>query len=355
MGKACNTSVTEPCPKRNVTLSDIAHATGLSRGGVSYALRGHPSIPRRTVDRVRRVAAELGYRQDLRIGSLMSAIRKGRLSTRREPLAFLWLGTPKNRERLQPYVAHFSEAVIAGARRRAEQLNCALEQFWLDEGNMRPDRLNRILRTRGIAGCVISTAASTEPVKLDWDWSPFATALVGHTEFAPQLHRSAHHHYLGMCSALRRLRDEGWQKPAAILGGTIQRRIHNMQTAAFLANHPLSLSAPRLLQLSEPNQLSKLAPWPDGETPDSLILQWQIDAELLRALLKKMPTIKRAVTLDWYPHGALPGIDPTYDVLAERAVDLVVEQLHNNECGIPERPRIMLFEGLWRESPPANR
>lgn len=298
---------------------------------------------------MRKLASAMGYQPDLRIRSLMSSIRRGRVPSRKEPLAFIWMRTPKNKGKLVPYVAHFSEAVLEGARRRARQLGCTMEEFWLDDGLMRPDRLNRILQTRGIAGFVISTAASTEPVRLEWDWSPFAVAIIGHTEFFPPLHRSAHHHYLSMCSTLQRLKDEGWTRPAAILGSTVQCRIQNMQTAAFLANHPCPASAGELLRLCEPNHLSEIPAWSADASPDALILQWQADDDTVRALRQRAPSVRRIVTLDWYPDGILPGVDPTYGELAERAVDLVVEQLHNNERGVPARPRIMLFDGVWRE------
>ena len=61
-----------------VTLADVARAAGVSVAGASYALRGDRSIPARTVERVRRIAAELGYRPDLRVSSLMATIRRGR-------------------------------------------------------------------------------------------------------------------------------------------------------------------------------------------------------------------------------------------------------------------------------------
>lgn len=337
---------------RNITLADVARAAGLSLGGTSYALRAHPSIPTKTVERVRRLAADLGYQPDLRIASLMRSVRKGKITARKEPLAFIWVRTPRDKSRLVPYVAHFHEAVISGAKKRAEELNCSLEEFWLDDGPMKPQRLNRILQTRGIAGFVLSTAASIEPVTLDWDWAPFASAIIGHTAFNPPLHRSAHHHYLGMCSTLRRLKDEGSCRPAAILGTSIQRRIHNMQQGAFLSNHPSPALASNLYRICEPQDLFALEPWPSGMEPDALIVQWQLSAENVSKLRKLTPSLKRIVTLDWYPHGVLPGIDPTYSLLAEKALDLVVAQLHANERGIPERPRITLFEGLWRESCP---
>jgi LacI family transcriptional regulator len=78
-----------------VTLADVARAAGLSTGGASYALRGHPSIPAATVARVRQIAAKMDYRPDLRVSSLMATIRRSRPLAQRETLAFVWVNTPR--------------------------------------------------------------------------------------------------------------------------------------------------------------------------------------------------------------------------------------------------------------------
>lgn len=336
---------------RNITLADVAHAAGLSRSGTSYALRGHPSIPSHTVERVRRLASELGYKPDLRIQALMTSIRQRQTLGRREPLALVWLHTARTPENLPPHLAYFAETIRAGARRRAEQLGCSLEEFWLDTDDLTPARLYRILRARGIAGILLATASGTKPITLEWDWSPFAVAFIGHTAFSPAVHRSAHHHYLGVCTALLRLKQEGWRFPGAIVSRSVQDRIHNMQVAAFLANHPVPSSAPALVQFSSPAEFAQLAPWPSDKKPDALLVGWQIQPQEEAVLRAKVPTARRIVTLDWYPYGVLPGIDPGNGDLAAKAVDLVVEQLHTNTLGLPTHPASMLVEGIWRDAP----
>jgi hypothetical protein len=41
--------------------------------------------------------------------------------------------------------------------------------------------------------------------------------------------------------------------------------------------------------------------------------------------------------------------------VAAHAVDLVVAQLNNNECGVPEVPGMMLFPGRWVAARRADR
>ncbi|MFY9634328.1 MAG: LacI family DNA-binding transcriptional regulator, partial [Cellulosimicrobium cellulans] len=42
-----------------VTISDVAHAAGVSKGAVSYALNGQPGVSDATRERILRVAKDL--------------------------------------------------------------------------------------------------------------------------------------------------------------------------------------------------------------------------------------------------------------------------------------------------------
>lgn len=332
-----------------VTLADVARAAGVSLAGASYALRADRSIPPGTVERVRRVAAELGYRPDLRVSSLMAAIRRGRAFKSRETLAFVWIDTPRRTDRLPIHLQHFVRVILASAQERAEQLGCTLEQFWLDERTMPVERLHGILRARGISGVIISPAASEHAVALDWDWQPFASAIIGTTEISPVLNRSAHHHYRSVWLTLERLRREGFNRPAAILSRNVQDRIHSMQLAAFLTNHPHPGLARSAVRFSEPDAFGGLGPWLRRLRPDALVLGWQLDGKQADTLRALGPRLQRMVTLDWHPHGVLPGIDPCNEAIAAQAVDLVIAQLHRSELGRPAQPTTLLTDGVWRE------
>lgn len=334
----------------NVTLSDVARAVRLSLGGTSYALRGHPSIPPHTVERVRRIAAEMGYKPDLRISSLMATIRRSRPLNSRETLAFVWINTPKKTDKVPVHLQYYVRIILQGARERADQLGCALEEFWLDERDMRPHRLSQILTARGISGIVISPAASDKAIAIDWDWRAFAGAIIGNTECTPALHRSAHYHYRTVWLTLERLREEGYVRPAAILSRSVQDRIHSMQMAAFLTNHPTPKVATDSVQLCNPDEFVKSERWLRKLAPDALILGWQVDHRTASLLRKLVPSAQRLVTLEWQPHGALPGNDPLNEAIAANAVDLVIAQLHRNELGLPARPTTLLLDGIWRET-----
>lgn len=335
-------------PPRNKTLRDLARAARLSVSGTSYALRGHPAIPAETVARVRRLAEKIGYRPDLRVASLMSHIRRQQSPWARETLAFVWVSTHLD-VIFPPYHQHYLNTVLAGARRRAEQLGCTLAEFWLDEPGMTPRRQGEILKARGITGVVFSPAMHDLAVTLDWEWSSFACAIIGNTEWRPNLHRAGHHHYRSMWQAVQRLREEGWQRPATILSPSIHQRTHGVHAAAFQVNHPSPELAEGLVQFGLPEEHAGLKPWQRRLAPDALIVGWPVDKAVARELRALVPSARRVVTLDWQPQGVLPGIDVRNEEIAANAVDLVVAQLHRNERGVPALPTTLLLDGVWRE------
>lgn len=332
------------------TLAGVARAAGISRAAASYALRGDARVSRETIERVRKIAAEIGYRPDLRLSSLMAHIRRNRMPRSRETIAFVWVSIYPG-ETFPPYHHHYLSTIAAGAKARASHLGCNLAEFWLDEPGMTPERLARILRTRGITGVVFSPAMHDLAVRLNWPWDEFCCAVIGNTDWTPWLHRAGHYHYRSMWLTLQRLREEGIERPAAILSRSIHERIHGVHLAAFQVNHPKPEEAPELVQFGTPESYRQLKRWPRRLSPDALIVGWPVDNAVAAHLRQLAPTAARMVTLDWQPSGALPGMDVCNEALAAAALDLVVAQLHRNERGVPPHPTSLLLDGVWRDLP----
>ncbi|MCP9945265.1 LacI family transcriptional regulator [Streptomyces somaliensis] len=101
---------------RRVRIRDVAEATGLSVTTVSHALRGKGQIAPATRERVRRAAAELGYRPDPVARGLVSG-RVGVLGLAVGHMADLpWAGT------YRPYYAAFAAGATMAAVERDHAL-----------------------------------------------------------------------------------------------------------------------------------------------------------------------------------------------------------------------------------------
>lgn len=313
---------------------------------VSYALRRDGKIPEATRERVLAAAARLGYRPNPRVASLMAHIRRGQTPPRGERIAFVWVHTSRQQSRRSPFL----RSVFRAARRRAEQMGFAVEEFWTADPGMTGRRLAEILRTRGIVGVVLSPVMTDESVvTLDWDWSRLAAAVVGNVSWTPELHHAGHYHYLGMRLALLELAKLGHVRPVALIEATSNQRSKHAWEAAFLAfAGDRASAADRLRVVAKPDEAG-IAAWVAARRPDVLIVSETslLTAPGLPALIRrrKVPV----VTLYWSrttPRG-VGGVDQCHDRVAAHAVDLVVAQLHSNEFGVPDLPRIMLFPGRW--------
>ncbi len=329
-----------------VTLKDVARRARLSLATVSYALRQHPKIPAETRALVTTAARELGYRPNPRVASLMAHIRGAQSRPHRERLAFVWVHTSRAEARQNPFL----KMVFAGARERAAQMGFALEEFWTTDPGMTDERLEKILRARGIVGVVLSPVTTAEAtVTLGWDWRKFAPAVIGNVTWTPELPHAGHHHFLAMRLVLIELAKLGCRRPVALIEATVHERNKHAYTAGFLAHHPQAAAARGLVRVVARGDAEDLRPWLRAARPDALIVSHTdlLDLPGVGEAIKMLRVPK--VTLYWSketPHG-IGGIDQCQDRVAGHAVDLVAAQLNANETGAPDLPRMMLFPGRW--------
>lgn len=322
------------------TLTAVARAAGLSLATVSYALRSSPKIPAATRERVRTVAARIGYRPNARVAELMAHIRGGRSPNSVEIVALVWL------EGRATEMSPFQRLVHAGAAERAKARGCRLTAFWL-HAHGSPARLAQVLRARGITGVVFGPVNAGAPVALDWPWNDFAMAVVGMAEWTQPLSRSGHHHYEAMRLALGRLHEAGARRPAAWLEAATNLRAHRAWQAAWLACAPPGSA--RRLRLAAPDDEADFPAWLTTHRPDALVLCSSGYLHLARRAGWKGDAT-RSVLLSWEAGHAAVGIEQGYDTIAAHAVDLVIAQLQRNERGLPDPPRMLLFPGRWRDT-----
>ncbi len=330
---------------KTCTIKDIAREAGVGLATVSLALRGDSEVAAATAARIKAVAGRLGYRPDLRISSLMARVRKGGSIEGRETIALVWVSTSRAELRTTPYL----QAIRAGTLGRSEELGCRIEEFWPEDDGLEPRRLGNILRTRGIVGVIFSPAFHTLAVTWDWEWGHFAAAVIGNSDWQPALHRAGHYHYRSMWEAMRRLIEAGSRRPAAWLNADHHERLHGAQLGAFVANHPCPLEARKLGRFAAHGDLEGVARWAKRTGADALIVGYALTARERRRLREAGTTLRHVVTLEWWPGSGGAGMQVRNELIAARALELVVAQLHRSERGVPLDPTTTLSEGIWRE------
>ena len=326
-------------------LQDIADRLGISKMTVSRALRGQKHVQEELRNQVLQVAAELGYRPDPEISKLMTHMGRRRRVRAPRTLAFVWA----EREPEELAKSSWSQQLVLGARERAELLGFRLDEFHLAARGMSGRRLSDILEARGIPGFILSPLVSRSRGHVSMRWDSFSSVVIGLGFARPAMHRVHHHHYLGMMTAMRQLKKLGYRRIGFYSGSIINERMFSAWSASFLAHHPLSLKqASGLLALRKTPSRSDFHRWLDREKPEVVVDGGSLLAEWIPPHLS-VPQDLGLVTLGWRADSAhMTGIDQQAQVLGAAAVDLLVAQEQQNEKGIPEHPKIVMTEGMWR-------
>lgn len=326
------------CP----TLADIARELGVSKMTVSRALRGGKHVSVELRERVAKTAAKLGYQPDPEIAKLMTHMRRGRKAASPRTLAFIWA----EREPGEIAKSSWSQQLVLGAHRQAKKLGFQLEEFHLESRGMTARRLSGILEARGVPGFILSPLVSRSRGHVSMAWEKFSSVVIGLGFARPQLHRVHHHHYLGMMTALRMLKKQGHKLIGFYCGSTINERMFRAWSASFLAHHPLTEPG-KLLALRKTTSRTDFLKWLDVAKPDVVIDAGHVVKDWLESVPKNRRP--RHITLAWRSdEPKTAGIDQQAGVLGAAAIDLLVAQYQQNERGIPEAPKIVMTEGVWR-------
>jgi LacI family transcriptional regulator len=343
--------------KGRVTLRDIAERASLSRTAVSLALRNHPSIPASTIARVKKIADELGFTPDPDVSKLMAHLRVQQDPTYQSTIA--WLTAWPTEDGWHFWLKE--KRVFAGAQARARQLGYLLEPFWLLAPGMTGGRAASILESRGIEAALVAPLPDGLTT-IDFDWSRFSVAAVGHSLVTPDLHRIESAHAQNFEEALRHIRKRDVNRIGFIESHGTDARVSREWRAAYLVDQedlPKNQRVPLLIR-AEITQ-DDFTKWFTRHSPDVIISNEYPVIAWLAELGVKVPEDIGHVRLDcggpemldryeWGFSGTWPsGIDQMPEEVGATAVDVVVAQTHRQERDIPPQSKTTLVRGRWRD------
>lgn len=330
------------------TIRQIAALAGVSRTTVSLALRNHPSLPAVTRERIQQLAVEKGYQLDPVVSSLMNQLRIQRRKRATEKIAFLTSWDTRDGWRADANVSNYHR----GAGQRAAQLGYEIEAIWAKEPGLTAARLSKILYTRSVRGVIV--APLLRPVgHLSLNWPHFSVAALGYTVAKPELHRVTHFHFSGMMLALRRLRHSGCKRIGFANLIDQDRRVNHGWIAGYLTfqnDLPASARVPHLLVPAWSK--GRFSEWLDRYRPDAVVSNTPDPLRLLRELGRRVPQDVAYASLDRVrENDPWAGIDQRACAVGAAALELVVSQLQSNEFGIPDCPKTVTLNGIWRAGP----
>ena len=333
-----------------VTLADVARAAGVHKATAARALNRDPRITAETRQTVEAAAERLGYKVNHLLSAWMST-RRRRVTVASAVIAYV-TGHP-TRYGWRPPASDLPD-FFPGALARAEQAGFKLEDFWLREKGMTPERFTGILRARNIQGVLIGRMPGPYTTLLEYDWSGFSVAALGISLAAPIFHRVRENHFHTGSMAAAQCHQRGFRR----IGLAFDRaddfgRMNDMWVGGFLSE-----------QVKWPRTSYRVPPWLSHETDRKQFLAWfrrhrpdvlivsQADPmrEWLASAKIQVPGDVGLVDLRCYdPHAGNTGVHYDFSQTGVAAVDLLIGLLHRQERGIPARPQEVLLEGQWIE------
>jgi LacI family transcriptional regulator len=336
-----------------VTMSTIAARAGVSKNTVSLALRHDPQIPGETRRRIEKIAHDLGYAKNPVVSHLMAELRKAHPAGYRRTFALLNANLDARAFTRHPTVP----AYVAGCRRRAALHGYALDEFWLHDPALYGERLNRILRARGIRGVIVVGLMRDNrlPQRFSVTWQNHAVVVTGVRTRNPTLPFACADHHSLVLDAMEQARRLGYRRPALVLEQAIDTLVDGRFSAAFWLGQQ-SLPASDRLPIFVDVETARAEPalfhkWRERHRPDVILTLHTVVREWLQAAGLRAPRDLGLVQLelrrdceDW------AGIDQHNDLTGEAAVDMLISQLHNNDIlGMPSSPRATFIGGSWRD------
>lgn len=333
----------------------IARALGINQSTVSRALRGDRSIPAETRELVMAEVEKQAYRPNAYVSSLMNQIRSGRPLRDRSCVALLVDAAAPD----QWPTLHVYREYQQGMLQRADELGFYIETFFLHAPGMSSSRIDSILFSRGIKGLILTAPFLSLKDRIVFQWERYASSTTGYS-WPIATDRVAHDHHANVMLAYRELIARGYTRislclpkhnlsdqPSRWLGGFAQcehEYFGGQRTPVFYGN-PDDTSA-RAFQK-----------WLRQARPEVLLTLIGHEMVWLNALKVKIPDQLALVCLVRPTEPFYAGVDEPNVELGRMTLETVASKILHNQFGLPEKPRLTLISGTWRDgaSCPARR
>jgi LacI family transcriptional regulator len=277
---------------------------------------------------------------------------QGRRSSESPTLAYL------NPTRVSPHRDNFRTFARywEGACRRCDELGYRLEEFPLLEPGLPPDRLSKLLFSRGIMGVIIASPdPEVKEVRLAWEH--FAVVSIDHVLEYPDVHWASANHFQHMWLTMETLERLGYERVGLCMSRGADRRVYHAWVSAFLGYRQWMTRRrqqvpPYLVQHWETLEGGAFAAWLARHRPDVIVCpQTGIVSRLAEAGYRVPQDIALVHLARDTAEVPCAGIDQNSELVGAAAVELVVGQLHRNERGLPAFAKCVMIEGRWVDGP----
>lgn len=337
-------------PER-ISLRDIAQQAGVHFSTVSLALKNSPRLSVQTRERVRRIAADLGYRHDPWLDALLAYRETKR--RQKHPTVLAYVSSWDAPIESLPHHRFFWR----GARRKADELGMKLESFSLAAEHMSAERLEQILAARGIDSLILSSFPEGAE-RLDFDWSKLAAVRIEFQPAWPPMPTVSVDHLRIIQEAFLQVLRLGYRRPGLVVGHNWSRLVEDhwqigfswcqQQLAAEDRIPPLAI---RFQDEAGPARAA-FASWRSAHSPDVILGAHEaVEARLAPGRERIPHCFALADPFLEQPHPFYAGVVHPLEAVGAKAVEQLVGMMTQNIRGIPAEAIRTYVDGRWSPGP----
>lgn len=331
-------------PAAKIRLKEVAEAAGVSQTTASLALADNPRISRETRERVRAIAAKLGYRPVAAAQALRGLARErgevgfqGTIGHLVYPHEMAMVKAPDGPTRF-PWVFAVSE--------RATGLGYSVDHFLVEDDRRGSKRLGEILKARGIRGLLIS-AKHDDLTTLQFDWAAHCAISLSASPSIQFLTDISIPFFQDTYTAIVELWRRGYRRIGFIMvGNVLDQFLAGYQSAVHRTGLPMV--PPLISAVGVPAQLDA---WIRKHKLDAILTTTGMELfEAIRDTGRDVPgDIGLCCVDDIDAPGFLSGLHQPRTRIASLAVDMLHLMIQRNEVGVPSDPMEIHIPSSWTE------
>jgi LacI family transcriptional regulator len=336
-----------PFPNHSVTQRDIARAVGVSNATVSLALRNSELLTRERREEIQAAAERMGYRPNSVAAELSRHKRNSTVAPTRSAMA--WINTWQPAEKLRSYKQF--DFYWKGAEEAAGKLGYHLEEFRMD-GEVSPERLQRILDARGIRG-ILLPPQSPHPDWKEFPWGKYSTVRFGRSLRNPACHVVSSDHVANAMLAFARMRESGYRRIGLITNEeALAWKAGHLSEAGFLMAQRMVGPGERIPicvvgELSNTGRARLIADWVRKNRIDAILTDVAQCPELLAKAGLRAPEDIGLACVNIHDISITAGINQNPAEIGRVAMLMLHSLITDHARGIPAIFRQLLVEGSW--------
>ncbi len=327
-------------------MRDIAAKAKVSVMTVSLALRESPRVSSSTRQRILTLATKMGYQPDPALQALVAYRHRRAGSSFLGTIAYL-----NNFEMpsiVQTIPLHRN--LFCGAHQRGKELGFKVEEFWLKEPGLNPERISNILSARGIQGLLIGPQP-TAHTTMNLDWKHFASVQLGFSLRSPRFHTVITDQFQASARIMHELCTLGYRRIGLVIQGEQDMRSENRYSGAYLAlQRRLPKALPRIPILAAKDiDEATFCAWFARHKPDALMGSTTAPIAFLNKMKMRIPKdIGYALSYAYLQNGLqFAHSEGRQEVAGALAVEYLSGMLLRNELGVPVMPVSLLVSPGW--------